>query len=264
LSIHAQNLFDAVNTVRYADYLYRTENYKTAAEEYQRAVFLCPDSLPYKIRLIQSYNKCGMSEKALTQTQSFFGTNYSLYSTGVSDQYAHTLSLLRDTAGLRQFVLSESSLHPQNKSLYKFGLVVLQNDPPTVDNFVSQNKFPPKFDPQVRNILRDAQSVKHKNPYLAAGLSTLIPGAGKVYTKNYSDGIIVLSLVAINAWQAYRGFRKEGQSSVYGWIFGSLSACFYLGNIYGSAKAARKYNQKIDSDLENKVFDMMNEIGNTD
>jgi hypothetical protein len=42
---------------------------------------------------------------------------------------------------------------------------------------------------------------------------------------------------------SYRGFSKKGVKSANGWIFGSLTVGFYFGNIFGSYKAAKNYNQ---------------------
>jgi hypothetical protein len=84
-------------------------------------------------------------------------------------------------------------------------------------------------------------------------MSTFIPGSGKIYTKNWQDGLIALLFVASNAWQAYRGFSKDGVKSTYGWVFGSIGAGFWLGNIYGSYKSAQKFNKQIQKGYHDKI-----------
>ena len=95
--------------------------------------------------------------------------------------------------------------------------------------------------------------MKYKSRFLAGSLSAIIPGMGKVYSGRWKDGIISLLFVAGTGYQAYRAFNDKGIESVYGWIMGSLSLGFYIGNIYGSAKAARLYNTKQDQFYREKV-----------
>lgn len=80
---------------------------------------------------------------------------------------------------------------------------------------------------------------RDKSPLLAATMSAIIPGAGKVYTGNLGEGIATFlttgSLIAVTAENWYK-------SGFYDWktiLFGTLSACFYIGNIYGSAVTVR-------------------------
>jgi len=92
-------------------------------------------------------------------------------------------------------------------------------------------------------------NIRYKSPFKAGLMSGVIPGSGKFYTKNWQDGVIAFIFVTANAWQSYRGFKKHGTKSAYGWIFGTLSAGFYIGNIFGSVKSAKRYNHKLDDEL---------------
>ena len=92
---------------------------------------------------------------------------------------------------------------------------------------------------------------------MAAGFSAIIPGTGKFYTRNWSDGLFSMLFIAGNAWQAYRGFNAHGIKSGYGWAFASLSASFYIGNIIGGAKAAKRYNKNKRNEVDNQVFEFV-------
>ena len=50
-------------------------------------------------------------------------------------------------------------------------------------------------------------------------------------------------------------FNEKGIESVYGWIMGTLSVGFYIGNIYGSVKSARLYNNNQNLQYREKVID---------
>lgn len=88
-----------------------------------------------------------------------------------------------------------------------------------------------------------------KSPALAALLSSVVPGAGKIYSGRLGDGIFSLLLFSFTAWEAYTGFDEDGASSVKGWTFAALSSFFYMGNIYGSYAAAKIHNDRVDQGL---------------
>jgi len=89
-----------------------------------------------------------------------------------------------------------------------------------------------------------ASQLKRKSPALAACMSGIIPGSCKWYAGERKDAVIGFISIGMMAYQAYRGFKKEGTSSVYGWISAGLGTGFYLGNIYGSARSAKRYNAR--------------------
>jgi hypothetical protein len=76
---------------------------------------------------------------------------------------------------------------------------------------------------------------------------------GKVYSGRWKDGLVSLLFVGATGFQAYRGFSQKGSESIYGWIMGSLSVGFYIGNIFGSVKAAKIYNTNQNRIYSEKV-----------
>jgi tetratricopeptide (TPR) repeat protein len=95
----------------------------------------------------------------------------------------------------------------------------------------------------------EAIRLPYKSKALAGGMSAVLPGAGKVYAGRVTDGLASLLLVGLTGWQAYDGFHRDGTRSVKGWIYGSLSAGFYLGDIWGSMVAVRQHNDRLEDDL---------------
>ncbi|MCD5383470.1 hypothetical protein LR066_01750 [candidate division WOR-3 bacterium] len=87
-------------------------------------------------------------------------------------------------------------------------------------------------------------SKSEKSPAIAGLLSSVVPGAGKIYSGRSIDGIQSFITVGAAALQAYLGFRKDGIRSIRGWISSSVGVVFYLGNIYGSVIAARIHNEE--------------------
>ena len=132
-------------------------------------------------------------------------------------------------------------------------LLMLDEDWNSANAFYKKTSSSDPYFNELGVLLLEREKLQKKSPYLAAGMSTIIPGSGKIYTKNWQDGLVALLFVASNAWQAYRGFSKDGIKSTYGWVFGSIGAGFWLGNIYGSYKSAKKFNNHIQKGYHDKI-----------
>ena len=91
---------------------------------------------------------------------------------------------------------------------------------------------------QDRELLRRYDALPRKSPLLAAALSLVVPGLGRVYLGRWPDGLLSFLLVGTTAVLAAQGFYQEGQGSVRGWILGGVAGLLYAGNVYGSAVGA--------------------------
>ncbi len=87
-------------------------------------------------------------------------------------------------------------------------------------------------------LLRRYDALPRKSPLLAAALSMVVPGLGRVYLGRWPDGLLSFLLVGTTAALAAQGFYEEGRGSVRGWILGGVAALLYAGNVYGSAVGA--------------------------
>ncbi|MFC1682914.1 tol-pal system YbgF family protein, partial [Candidatus Zixiibacteriota bacterium] len=82
----------------------------------------------------------------------------------------------------------------------------------------------------------------YRSPALAALFSTALPGSGKLYAGKPLDGLYSL-LVAASSVAVTTTYAGEEQWTRAG-IFGAMGLFFYLGNIYGSAVEAKRYNDQ--------------------
>ncbi len=80
-----------------------------------------------------------------------------------------------------------------------------------------------------------------KRPWIAATLSAFVPGLGKGYLGRWGDGIYSFLLTVGSAALAYHHFRSGHKWPTY--LYGSLAAFFYAGNVYGSWIAAKEFNR---------------------
>jgi hypothetical protein len=87
-------------------------------------------------------------------------------------------------------------------------------------------------------LLRRYDTLPRKSPWVAAALSAVIPGLGRVYIGRWPDGLISFLLVGLTAGLSAQGFHEEGRDSVRGWVLAGFGALLYAGNVYGSAVGA--------------------------
>ena len=95
---------------------------------------------------------------------------------------------------------------------------------------------------------------RSRSPWVAAGLSALIPGAGKIYAGKTGQGVAsflaVGSLAAITAEQ----WKHNGIGNWRTIVAGSLCGIFYIGNIYGSWISVGIHQQEVNDETKAMVI----------
>ena len=81
----------------------------------------------------------------------------------------------------------------------------------------------------------------NKSPLLAAGLSMILPGAGRVYAGRLLDGLMGLWMISISGAATYSAFQEE--KNIKGTFFSIVTLIFYTGEIYGAYRAAKYYQR---------------------
>ncbi len=247
-----QDIFDYAHSKKFAEYLYKTGQFDYAIEEFQRVVFLHPEDEEAKFQIITAYLK----KEDFFNAAGYFYRYYPVFDTLVpkvqkAGIVAHLFLNELDTA---EKLLTRSRLDSIEKQTWRLGIYLLKKEWNKAGRYYQTHlENPSTVFHQFGTALNRRLTYKTKSPFWAGLMSAMVPGLGKVYTKNYGDALIAFLFTGMNAWQSYRGFQKDGINSTRGWIFGVLGAGFYLGNIYGSAKSAKKYNKKIDDEIESEV-----------
>jgi tetratricopeptide (TPR) repeat protein len=91
--------------------------------------------------------------------------------------------------------------------------------------------------------LRRFDDMPQKSPTLAGTLSALLPGAGYAYVGRWGDAATSLLLNGLFAAAAYELLRDDHYAA--GYLVGGIGLSFYVGNIYGSANAAHRFNLQV-------------------
>lgn len=99
---------------------------------------------------------------------------------------------------------------------------------------------------QLQYLLQRGMNYSSKSKALAAILSTIIPGSGKIYAGETGAGISSFFLLAGLGGMAAENIIKTGWVSWNSLIFTGLFGVFYIGNIYGSMISVQTYRNRMN------------------
>lgn len=249
-TLKSQNYYNLENSVRFADYLFQSRQYDFAAEEYERVVFLDPADDSMKFRLIQTYRFNNNYDKGINCVNRLFTQQTCDMPNEIAVEYVKLMLLNQTGDSAYSFLNNCKTLNTIQIQYYTMSALLLKKDWNAAFTYQSGKSAVPL---NLTEIATEGYLLKYKKPAVAATLSAIIPGSGKMYAKRWKDGLYSLLIIAANVWQSYRGFEKYGSESAYGWIFGGLAIGFYSGNIYGSYKETVKYNNKLDENIYKKA-----------
>ncbi len=104
---------------------------------------------------------------------------------------------------------------------------------------------------------RFTREVKLVRPLTAGLLSTVIPGAGKIYAGKTGEGVAAFVTVAVLGLITWENYRKGGIEHPGTLLSGAGFALYYVGNIWGSVFAAKRRNDELNKHInENILLDM--------
>lgn len=224
----------------FADYLFCEGDYLRSSFEYEKLSLLNNDTLTFKNGL-------------------------SLKRSGILDEAQKKFSLLNNTSGLYEYSrlesfsiyylqknfhsldneyssLKKSSIKIEVERIFTYSFLLRESIPFDEDTFISFFEMDDKE--AISGFYNRKKFPGYKSPLLAGILSGLLPGIGKIYTEEYTDGLFAALLTGVLAYLSYDNFKAGHKFR--GWLFGGLGAFFYAGNIYGAAASAQLFNAKID------------------
>lgn len=249
------------NILKFADFLYTEGDYLRAASEYQRYLFYQPqESAQIHYKIAVCYRFGGKTEQAIQGFEALLRmdpegqfASRSYYQIGATyflqDQFERSAQFLTEAlpriTDARQHAEAEQLIglsYLRQKRWSKAGEVFKALQKSDVMQ-VSEKAG------RYHNYAKRGADLPTRSPFLAGAFSTIVPGAGRVYTGRLGDALNTLFTVGLTGWQAYDGFSRDGLSSVKGWTLGTLCGIFYVGNIYGSVISARVYNRHITDEF---------------
>jgi tetratricopeptide (TPR) repeat protein len=243
------DLFDESHTIAFARHLYYSGQYNFAIDEFERALFLNKNNDTIKYFLLNTYLKAGKLTEGINATKRLFPDN--LYSNYRVVLIYSKMLVAGNSKNLPSY--AEQVKRDTLQTLMYMQSALQATDWKTAQAYFEAgiNKDKTLFEP-FTSIIEQSKHVKYRSGFAAGTMSAILPGSGKVYTGNWKDGVISLIMISATTFQSYRGYSRKGLESPKFWIFGTISAGFYLGNIYGSAKSAQKFNRKQNDALVKK------------
>lgn len=174
---------------------------------------------------------------------------------------AHTGSYAQARMLLEKLPAEQGSMPDAMRHLQLGGVALLEND---LDRYlVHSNEFSGNFHVMARQErLMDQHFMamsdrRQASPALAAVLSAMVPGLGRVYAGKPAEGVVSLLYLAAFGFTTYDFYRGAGPESALFIISASFTGIFYAGNIMGSALAARRTNNEFRHEMEQRIlFDM--------
>ena len=245
------------NVLKFANHLYEQGDYLRAVNEYQRYLYYQPeDSNKIQYRIALCYRLGGKPEQAIQIFSSFLEKSEdnelisnSYYQIGASyflmEDYEKTTSYFASSIEH----IRDNRLRAESQQLIGLSLLKQQKW------LEAEKSFKEILNSDIGEIGRKAKvynefalggrQLPRRSPLLAGLFSTVLPGAGRLYTGRIGDALNSVFIIGVTGWQAYDGFNRDGPSSIKGWTLGTICGIFYVGNIYGSAISARVFNDRI-------------------
>lgn len=249
--INAQNnSYHLPENIRlFADYLFCQNDYLRAIEEYKRLEnSAISDTLFFKI----AYSYLQIKEyKSSNKYFDMIERSSTLKSLAVNYN-SLSFFLNKDFSSLKNNYQLNSDLDiTDSKKLLLVSSILYENLFPTNDEMIILDHSERLF---VDDLIIKKKYPDYKSPTMA-GLLSIIPGAGKVYTKNYTDGLSSFILTGLFTFLAYNNFTNSHHFR--GYLFSFAAIGFYLGNIYGSIVSAHRYNRNYDEIIITETDDYL-------
>lgn len=247
--LFSQDFYDHGNSLKFGEYLYNSNQYDLAVREFERCVFLKPDSREPYVYLFKIHSQENSFDKAIdcykrysgnlcfSQMDSIFGSEYFKLLIK-NEKYQDAESFLE----VNPFFKSDNNL--------KLSTILLRKEWKIAYGY--QNEKNIQINKTLTEISLQGLALKKRSTVLAALFSAVLPGSGKVYAGRWKDGVISFLMTSSAAFVAVRGFNKN-PNNFYPWAMGTLSVVYYSGGIYGSTQAAKKYNKIKEDELVNKT-----------
>jgi len=249
-SLKELDLFSYKSRLKFGNHLYLEKDYLRASYEF-REYLKYEDNDTIRFKFANCFYNIGRYLEAADNFKSIF------YNSTIQDEsrlayykslfFSGDFNLFRNSSR-NEIYLPEKYLSEVNR-LYFTSFLMDNSVLPDTANFISA--FPDSNKNDIRNFYIQKKFPQYKSPTTAALLSSVIPGLGKIYVGNITDGLTSFLVTGVLTFLAIDNFNHK--HSFRGWLFTGLGAFFYAGNIYGSAAAAQIFNAGVKFNFDNNV-----------
>jgi len=248
------------NILTFADYLFKNSDYSRASYEYLRVLHLFENSKFEKQKLYLKIGDCFAKLNKLKESKKYYDycleakDNPKTYSQALIsygfllfrfDQYRNSISFLEN----KQLFSAAEKIN----TLILANYLCLGDRQKSTHQFNEYKKKGKDYLKSLDNFMNVQSKLKYKSPLLAGVMSAFIPGSGRLYTGRVKEGLLSMVSLVTTSYLAYEGFKNNGIKSFKGWLFSSISAFLYIGNIHGTVVSAKLSNQMIKNKFKSGV-----------
>lgn len=257
-AVFSQTLTNAENSA-FADYLFNRRDYYRAITEYERLLFLCSDRqqkpwIEYKIAVCYYMGEqFETAEKLFRELKERYPDNkvgkQAMLMLAETYYRGEKWNMAVDV--LRKFIQIHAGDPCTDATKIMLGVCILrlENSHSALNAFNAVSADSP-YTGKTQALINELgvyDNIPQKNPWLAAGLSTVLPGAGQLYIQRPRDALLSFLLNGALIFAAYEAFDRD--EIVTGSLISFLETGWYLGNIYNAASGAHKYNRRKKEDF---------------
>lgn len=249
------SLQQSENVLRFADHLFCETDYLRAANEYMRlGEIYRNETINFKIAI--SLSAIGRFDEAAK----LFGQikQNSTYYHSSRLEIMKILFIQEKYSELRRGFTLDDNFNFQNeapeKKILSISFLKDKEKIPSFNDFVKPFDFTEQE--EIATLYQMKVNLPIKNPVMASILSAIIPGAGKFYTGEFSDGIMAFITTGLLSFLAYDNFKAD--HNFRGWLFSGLAVMFYAGNIYGSYASAQIFNAQVKYEFNLRIDSFLN------
>lgn len=258
--------------MRVADSFLDEGEYFRAVTEYKRFLIFFPESPMGEYALYRIGIACYLGDEHGDAVRAFnkLAGRYPAGSYLIPARYFEGLSRwkMKDFAGAVEVfksVAQSSSPSFASRAMAAWSLLELDRGDPSAAAVLLQRfitDFPENlWIAQVKESLSlvvQYEDLPQKSEVFAGILSAILPGAGYVYAGRYGDGLT--SLLINGLFIAGTATAVNNDWIPAAGVSGGMGLPFYVGNIYGSANAARKWNRAIRNEMRGRITALLKDV----
>ncbi|MGK9475236.1 hypothetical protein [Melioribacter sp. OK-6-Me] len=236
--------------LKFANYLYSTNDYLRALDEYKTYL-----KSSYNDTALFKYADCFFNMQRYEEAAATFKSLF--FNSSLEDKAKLKFYLSNFLTGkfdnfrkLAQHEVYQPEVYRDKMKLLS-AISYLYEGKKVEDTTAFFEIFPDSNRSEVKSLYYLKLNPPLKSELQAGLLSAFIPGAGKIYTGNLSDGVTSFIVTGLTAYLSVSAFQHNHKFR--GYLFAGIATAFYAGNIYGSVASANIYNAKIRIEIAKKI-----------
>lgn len=244
------DMFSPSSRLKFGNHLFADKDYLRAIDEYKAFLKTSTDDT-VMFRFAESYLRIGRYSEAADNFKTLF------FNSPISEEakleYFKAGFFENDYRSFRDITQNPVySSGKYSKEINRLAYITYLFDNEALpDTSEFRKAFPDSVQPAMMKFYIQKKFPAFKSASKASWLSALLPGLGKIYTGEISNGITNFIATSLLVFLTVDNFRAK--HNFRGAVFGTLTALSYAGGIYGAAASANLYNAGVSFNFEREL-----------